>query len=224
MKTPYITIPFSLSPDSLQWLKEKTDPMVDHYQKTAPLDAALIEFPRDIMQEWYDSSMWKEIMAQLAPMGLNEEPLIQFFIYKKLSLPKGDGRGNPHIDTFNGVDGSVPIRFNILVSGAEDEEMVWWDIHDWNNDPRLHVVEFPRPSDPTKVSRRVQARGNSMSERWATIGEPTYRWSKLTKLNTWASFVRTDRLHAINWAGRVPRLIMSLRFLAKWDELEAGAS
>jgi len=224
MKTPYLTIPFSLSKESLQWLKEKTDPMVDNYQKTAPLDAALIEFPRDTMQEWYDSQMWKEIQAQLTPMGLNEEPLIQFFIYKKLAQPKGDPRGNPHIDTFKGVDGIVPIRFNILVSGAEDEEMVWWDIHDWDNDNRLHVMEFPRPTDPTKFSKRVQARGNSMSERWATIGEPEYRWSKLTKLNTWASFVRTDRLHAINWSGHVPRLIMSLRFLAKWDELEALVS
>ena len=81
MKTPYHTIPFSLSAESLQWIKEKSDPIVDNYQRNAPLDAALIEFPKEQMQEWYDSVMWQEVLAQLVPFGFQAEPTIQFFIY-----------------------------------------------------------------------------------------------------------------------------------------------
>ena len=221
MKTPYYTIPFSLSDESLQWLKEKTAPMVENYQLNAPLNAALIEFPRDQMTEWYTSFVWQEILAKLAPYGLQTQPDIQFFIYKKVDKPKADPRGNPHIDTSRGVAGLVPIRFNILLDGEEDQEMVWWDIRDHTTDNRLHVVEFPRPNAPEgTMSRRIQARGEKMEDRWETVGEPDYRCSALTKFNEYASFVRTDTLHAINWDEKNPRLILSVRYHESWETIE----
>ena len=221
MKTPYHTIPFSLSAESLQWIKEKSDPIVDNYQRNAPLDAALIEFPKEQMQEWYDSVMWQEVLAQLVPFGFQAEPTIQFFIYKQLDKPKGDPRGNPHIDTTKGVDEIVPIRFNILLGGEENQEMVWWDIKDYYTDERLHIIEFPRPNAPRgTTSKRVQARGPTMEDRWNTIGKPEHSCSTLTKFNEHASFVRTDVLHAINWDGKNPRLIMSLRIQEPWDMIE----
>lgn len=221
MKTPYYTIPFSLSEESLQWLKEKTAPMVENYQLNAPLNAALIEFPRDQIPEWYTSFVWQEILAKLAPFGLQTEPDIQFFIYKKVDKPKADPRGNPHVDTSRGVEGFVPIRFNILLDGEENQEMVWWDVKDHTTDNRLHVVEFPRPNAPEgTMSRRIQVRGESMAERWETVGEPEYRCSTLTKFNEYASFVRTDRLHAINWDEKNPRLILSVRYQEPWDMIE----
>jgi hypothetical protein len=220
MNLPYLTIPFSFSPEALAFIKERTDPMVEEYQKNAPLDAALIDTKRENIQDWYDSIVYKEIKEQLAPVGIDEEPLIQFFIYKKLNKPRQDVRGNPHVDTYNGVEAVVPIRFNILVSGGEYEEMVWWDISDWENDSRLTVSEYPRPNDPTKFNKRVQATGESIPDRWKSVGEPMYRFNKLTKVNQYASFVRTDVLHALNWAGYQPRLILSLRFLTSWDKIE----
>lgn len=221
MKTPYYTIPFSLSEESLQWLKEKTAPMVENYQLNSPLNAALIEFPRDQIPEWYTSFVWQEILAKLAPFGLQTEPDIQFFIYKKVDKPKADPRGNPHVDTSRGVEGFVPIRFNILLDGEENQEMVWWDVKDHTTDNRLHVVEFPRPNAPEgTMSRRIQVRGESMAERWETVGEPEYRCSTLTKFNEYASFVRTDRLHAINWDEKNPRLILSVRYQEPWDMIE----
>lgn len=221
MKTPYYTIPFSLSKESLQWIKERTDPMVENYQLNAPLDAALIEFPRESMQEWYDSAAWQEILAQLERFGLQTEPLIQFFIYKRLNKPKGDPRGNPHIDTYQGIDGFIPIRFNILLDGEDDQEMVWWDIKNFLTDDRLHVVEFPRPNAPPgTMSKRIQARGANMEDRWETVGEPEYRCSNLAKINEYASFVRTDVLHALNWNGKNPRLILSVRFKEPWSMIE----
>ena len=221
MKKPYHTIPFSLSEESLQWLKEKTAPIVENYQLNAPLDAALVEFPKEQMQEWYDSPMWQEVLTQLAPFGFQTEPGIQFFIYKRLNKPKGDPRGNPHIDTYNGVEGFIPVRFNILLDGEENQEMVWWDIKNFVTDDRLHVIEFPRPNAPPgTMSKRIQARGLRMEDRWETVGEPEYSCSTLTKFNEHASFVRTDILHAINWDGKNPRLIMSVRFKEPWNMVE----
>ena len=221
MKRPYHTIPFSLSKESLQWLKEKTAPIVENYQLNAPLDAALIEFPREEMTEWYESTAWQEILAQLNPFGLQTEPIIQFFIYKRLNRPKGDSRGNPHIDTTRGIETFIPIRFNILLDGEENQEMVWWDIKNFMADDRLHVVEFPRPNAPPgTTSKRIQARGSNMEDRWQTVGEPEYRNSSLTKFNEYASFVRTDILHAINWDGKNPRLILSVRYSEPWHMIE----
>jgi hypothetical protein len=56
-----------------------------------------------------------------------------------------------------------------------------------------------------------------MEERWTTVGEPEYRCSTLTKFNEYASFVRTDTLHAINWDEKNPRLVLSVRYQEPWD-------
>lgn len=221
MKTPYYTIPFSFTEETLQWIKEKTAPIVENFQLNAPQPAALVELPNETLQEWYQSTMWQEILTQLAPIGLQTQPSIQLFIYKTLDEPKGDTRGNPHIDTFNGVAGFIPIRFNILLNGEENQEMVWWDIKNHMTDNRLHVVEFPRPNAPPgTMSKRIQARGNTMQERWDTVGEPEYSHNRLTKFNEYASFVRTDILHAIKWDGKSPRLILSVRFHEPWHMVE----
>ena len=162
--------------------------------------------------------MRQKILAQLAPFGLQTSPVIQFFIYKRIERPKADPRGNPHIDTYNGIDGFIPIRFNILLAGEENQEMCWWDIKNHATDDRLHVIEFPRPNAPPgTMSRRIQARGARMEDRWENIGEPEYRCSTLAKFNEFASFVRTDVLHAINWDEKNPRLVLSLRYLEPWD-------
>lgn len=222
---PYLTIPFSLSEKTLSWLKEHTDPIVEDYQKNAPLDSGLVELDKiggdELFRKFHESDAFKEILELLEPVGLNEQPIIQLFIYKWREKPiPGPAMGNPHLDTYNGVDGIVPIRFNILLNGQENQEMVWWDIHDMYNDPRLHIIKFPRPAEPGKFSVRCQVKGESKEERWATAGRPTWSNNRLTKINTFASFVKTDQIHAINWTGKEPRLIMSLRYLSSWDKIE----
>jgi len=220
MKTPYYTIPFSFSEESLKWIKKRTDVMVEDYQRNAPLDAALIDQSGEVLQEWYDSPMWQEALTQLAPMGLQTTPTLQFFIYKKLNAPNADIRGNPHIDTYQGVSKLVPIRFNILLAGEENQEMVWWDVSLARNDI-LQVVKFPRPNAPPgTMSERIQVRGETKSDKWYTAGEPEYSCSTLTKFNEYASFVRTDILHALKWTGNQPRLIMSIKWHEPWHMIE----
>lgn len=219
--TPYLTIPFSFKDETLAWAKNKIIPMVDHFQKTAPLDAGLCEFPRESMQDWYDSDVYKEILAHLQVLGITEEPVIQFFMYKKLEkMYPFPWMGNPHIDTYNGIENVSTFRFNLLLDGDDDTEMVWWDIHDIKNDPRLHVIQFPKATDPTKLSVRCQVLGDTKEERWITAGKPIWSKRYLAKYNIYASFVRTDYLHAINWNGKNPRFILSLRFSTPWEQLE----
>jgi len=215
---PYLTIPFSFSKKTLDWAKNKIAPIVDDYQKNAPLDAALVEFHNGELQDWYDSNVYKEVLGQLNALGITEKPTIQFFIYKKLEkMYPFPWRSNPHIDTYKGVSEVTTYRFNVLLDGDDDTEMVWWNIHDRQNDSRLHTVKFPRPDDGTKFSVRCQVVGDTTEDRWKTAGAPDWSATKLAKYNTWASFVRTDYLHALNWSGKNPRVILSLRFSESWD-------
>jgi len=216
--TPYLTIPFSLSEKTLDWAKNKVAPIVDNYQKNAPSDAALVEFHNGELQEWYDSTVYSEVLEHLKVLGITEKPTIQFFIYKKLEkMYSFPWRGNPHIDTYKGVSAVTTYRLNVLLDGDDDTEMVWWKIYDRQNDPRLHIVKFPRPDDGTKFSVRCQVKGDTAVERWVTAGTPDWSATNLSKYNSHASFVRTDYLHALNWSGKNPRVILSLRFSEPWD-------
>jgi hypothetical protein len=225
MDIPYYTVPFTFSQECLSWIKKQTAPIVDHFQKNSVPHSGLVPMEPEDWPTWQNSIAWKEVVEFVNKYNL-PHPDLQFFIYKKLDSPLPDSRGNPHIDTTVppgstlGVDGAkrdVPVRFNILLDGNEDQEMVWWDID--RNHPLVETVMFMRPNG--KEAARLQVKGGSPAGRWDNIGTPEWRYSKLTKLNEYASFVRTDKLHAINWDGRNPRLILTLRFLISWDELTA---
>jgi hypothetical protein len=221
MDIPYYTIPFKLSQESLDWLKTITDPLVQEFQEKGVGQSGLLYDPLTPQQklEWLSSDAWQEINKHFEPLKLvPDTSRIQFFVYKSMEARK-DIRGNPHIDTYAGIDEIVPARFNILLNGDDDQEMVWWDtIVPWQNEPKIHIVQFPRPEYPDgKLSPRAQAKGENAQERWATMGEPVYRYNQLTKFNEYASFVRTDKLHALNWTAKNPRLILSIRFLQEWS-------
>ncbi len=213
---PYYTLPFNISEASHCWIRDKIQPTFDNFQKNAPLPAALItDTIGDI--DWYGSEAFKEIINNLKNTPLsNSQPAVQWFLYKKLDAPKKDCRGNPHIDTYNDVEGLVPIRFNILIDGDDDEEMSWWNITADN--PKLYVEDFTNPRGERR--KRLQANGNTIADRWQLLGSPDFKCNQLTKINQCASFVRTDILHSINWTGRSPRIIMSLRFLEPWSVME----
>jgi hypothetical protein len=224
MDIPYYTIPFTLSAESIAKIKTITDPIVDEFQRTAPLDAGLLHdaLGREATAEWFASDHWAEIKRHFEPLGLvPDESCVQIFVYKTRDI-KPDARGNPHVDTYDGVDKIVPIRFNILLSGDEDQEMVWWDTAvPWRDDPRIHVDEFPQPKNPAKTFKRAQVNGKTVPDRWKLMGEPAFKYSQLTRYNEFASFVRTDKLHAINWNGAKPRLILSIRFFEPWSAVTA---
>jgi hypothetical protein len=219
MQSPYLTLPFSFSDSAWRWATGVIKPLVDDYQRNAPLDAALMHPTQQQMNIWYFSMAWQELQEFFRPIGLGA-PELQFFIYKKRP-PLKDNRGNPHIDTtgpdINSGDAiDVPIRFNVLLAGDEDQEMTWWNRD--RNDSSVVVDLFQRPNG--SYARRLQAIGKNRNEQYLAVGEPDWRCNNLVETNKKASFVRTDLLHALNWTAHRPRFILSLRFLEPWSVIE----
>ncbi len=211
---PYYTVPFSFSQTAWEFLQTEFEPVVDDYQQNAPLPAALITIDTEQINRIKSSIVWTEVLEFSKKYKLSE-PYPQIFIYKKLENPRKTYLGNPHIDTVGktGTGDSVPIRFNILLNGDENTEMVWWQLD--RNSPKLEYISFVRPNGET--TKRLQAKGKTLNEQWDLLGEPDYRCSSLARKQEYASFVRTDILHALNWTGNAPRLIFSLRYTETWS-------
>jgi hypothetical protein len=209
----YKTVNFKFSDSNWSWLQSFFEPIVADYQLNAPAINALVTFNDLDYQQFMQSSAWSEIVAFLQTYSLTDL-YPQLFIYKRLSMPREVVLGNPHIDTtgHGGTAIDIPVRFNILMHGDEDTEMIWWE-HDRNSSA---VVEstFVRP-DSTPIGR-IQAAGISLKQKWDAAGEPVVRCSNLAKKQEYASFVRTDMLHALNWTGANPRLILSVRSNTAW--------
>lgn len=216
--TPYFTVPFKLSNDSFNWLNKYLHPMVAEYQINATLASGLLNFDENQLQDIYNSTAWAEIVEFSKQQGLSN-PRPQIFVYKKLKEPRPIILGNPHIDSYGegGIGNIVAVRFNIMLRGEDSTEMVWWNKD--RNDPDVVRAEFARPDK--SVHGRLQARGNSLKEQWAILGEPDFRAIHLASVQEYASFVRTDILHALNWTGNQPRLIFSVKFDDhSWENVE----
>ena len=210
---PYLTVPFKFSDQSWTWLQEFFNPIVNDYQQNAPAVSALVKFKDHEYAEFVSSTAWGELDQFLRSYGINDG-YPQLFIYKKLDKERPNTLGNPHIDT-SGGDGTeitVPIRFNVLINGDENTEMVWWDIDRYND-----IIVNEKFLNPLgQHMGRLQVKGNTPIERWNNIGTPNYSSNSLTKKQEYASFVRTDILHALNWTGNNPRLILSVKSSNPW--------
>lgn len=215
----YKTVQFKFSDQAWTWLQEFFDPIIADYQKNAAEISALVTIKDQDYQRFLQSLAWVEITDFLQHYDITD-PYPQLFIYKKLPRARTTVLGNPHLDSTgdNGTAYDVPVRFNILMQGDENTEMVWWD-HTRNSS---EVVEstFVRPDGQTVG--RLQAAGKTLDEKWAVAGEPVARCSTLAKKQQYASFVRTDVLHALNWTGNNSRLILSIRSTnTKWSQIES---
>ena len=209
----YHTVKFKFSDQAWTWLQAFFGPITADYQQHAPAPSALVKFKDQDYEQFIKSSAWSELTQFLQTYAITD-PYPQLFIYKKLQRPREIVLGNPHIDTTGG-DGTeldVPIRFNILMSGDENTEMVWWDVN--RNSPLVTNEKFTNPSG--QPVGRLQVVGHTPTERWQALGEPAVKSNSLSKKQEYASFVRTDILHALNWTGANPRLILSVRSSQPW--------
>lgn len=209
----YHTVKFKFSDQAWSWLQSFFGPIASDYQQHAPAPSALVKFKDQDYEQFIKSSAWSELTQFLQTYAISD-PYPQLFIYKKLQRPREIVFGNPHIDTTGG-DGTeidVPIRFNILMTGDEDTEMVWWPVD--RNSPLITNEKFTNPSG--QAVGRLQVTGTTPSERWQALGEPVVKSNSLSKKQEYVSFVRTDILHALNWTGDNPRLILSVRSTQPW--------
>lgn len=215
--TPYLTVPFKFTPDAWQWLTTFIAPIVDNFQKNALATNALLSLTTEQIEAIKSSPVWPEIVAHSQRYNLTD-PWPQLFVYKQLPAPRPFSQGNPHIDTYGAdqIAETAHIRFNILLKGEDTTEMSWWQ-HD-RNSSLITISKFQRP-DGTWANR-LQLDGNNAEQRWAKLGEPDYRTTKLARTQEYASFVRTDIVHALNWTGNQPRVVLSIRYKDTWESVE----
>jgi len=209
----YHTVPFKFSVQSWTWLQAFFDPIVEDYQQNAPAPSALVKFKDQDYERFISSTAWTELTEFLQTYAITD-PYPQLFIYKRLPQARSTVLGNPHIDTAggDGTEHNIPIRFNILIDGDEDTEMVWWNVD--RTDPRITNETFTNPSG--QAVGRLQVVGSTPADRWQALGEPAIKSIALSRKQEYASFVRTDILHALNWTGANPRLILSVRSPKAW--------
>ena len=114
--------------------------------------------------------------------------------------------GNPHIDLkFDRFGNShrIQTRFNVLVQGTAQDEMVWWQ--DWRyGDSRLVDNTFKSLSGFSYTSKSIP--GDTMEERWQCLGTPTEIKSNLLVPS---AFVKTDCAHTVSVSSG-PRLIVTV--------------
>lgn len=209
----YKTVNFKFSDSNWAWLQSFFEPIIADYQQHAPAASALVKFNDSDYQQFIQSSAWNEIILFLQTYSI-QDPYPQLFIYKQLPRVRESILGNPHLDTTGG-DGTeidIPVRFNILMSGDDDTEMVWWNID--RTDSRIINEKFTNPQG--QLIGRLQVVGDTPVQRWQVLGDPLTRCNTLAKKQEYASFVRTDILHALNWTGVNPRLILSVRSNQPW--------
>jgi hypothetical protein len=189
------------------------DPIVEDYQQNAPAPSALVKFKDQDYQQFISSTAWTELTEFLQTYAITD-PYPQLFIYKQLPQARTTILGNPHIDTTggDGTEINIPVRFNILMNGDENTEMVWWNVD--RTDPRITNEKFTSPRG--QAVGRLQVVGATTTERWQALGKPTVKSNALSRKQEYASFVRTDILHALNWTGANPRLILSVRSSQPW--------
>jgi hypothetical protein len=217
----FLTVPFKFLDHSWAWLQDFVGPIVSDYQKNAPAVSALVKLKDQDYAALVQSSAWQELDQFLRSYGIdNGYP--QLFIYKQLDQPRSSSLGNPHLDTVggDGTETDVPIRFNILLVGDDDTEMVWWDCDRCSD----FIVNEKFLNPLGQHMGRLQVKGSTPAERWALLGEPVLRKTDLAKKQESASFVRTDRLHALNWTGANPRVILSVRSTKPWPFNDPASS
>jgi hypothetical protein len=215
--TPYLTVPFKFTPKAWTWLLDFAKSIASDFQRNAPATNALLNLTHEQIEAIKSSPVWPEIVAHSQQYNLTD-PWPQLFVYKELPRPRPFSQGNPHIDTY-GTDQIAEtscVRFNILVTGEDTTEMSWWR-HD-RTSSLITISQFQRPD--LTWANRLQLDGDTIEQRWEKLGAPDYCTTELTRIQEYASFVRTDLVHALNWTGNQPRVVLSIRYKDAWKVIE----
>lgn len=214
MKQPYLTVPFSFSDEALNELNAIVDPLYDEFITSGVLGGNQVQLTsRDGWQDLFHESLpGRELQSIIDQYKLNR-PTYQLFMYRPVDGQTGE-LGNPHLDSLT-PEIFCPFRFNILLEGDPSHEMVWWDLDASSN--LIEFVTFEHVDG--RKSWRWQVAGNTIKERLDKIGTYTWRSGNLSIPQKTASFLRTNKVHAIEMHGK-KRIVLSLRFDKSWENIE----
>jgi hypothetical protein len=196
----YQTTNFTFSKDAADWVIARYQ---DRFSKNFNHDLDAEQYTPGAQEEWHASPVGQELVPFLATYGLDTS---YYGISAFISNSDKPFIGNPHIDTRFDADGNpseIKSRFNIIVQGNPNDQMVWW--HNWTYwDPRLHPETFEL--NGTKFKHRVLP-GGEPNLRWELLGEPDFVSDNLGP----SAFVRTNCAHTVKVTAG-PRLVVTVAF------------
>jgi len=204
----YYKTNFAFSDQAIFWIKNKYK---NKFDSKFCHDLDMSQAKLSIQQQWQLSPAGVELVSFLKQFDLDIKYLgIGLFMSNQDEWYEG----NPHIDIkfSSGVDRPIRARFNVLVLGNPEDDMIWWGSYTYDSD-NLVLNKFKTIDGHEFTSRSIP--GNSPRERWEHLGTPTER---VKNLLTPSAFVKTDCVHTVN-VSPGPRLIVSVAFKESFEEI-----
>jgi hypothetical protein len=205
----YYKTKFKFSDAATNWILKKYEPLLS---TEFIHDLDITQYSTTLQIEWYHSLPGQELRTFLSLYSCDTS---FYGICVFASNMKSNFIGNPHLDTkfAAGKDsGSIKSRFNVMILGNPNDEMVWWDSLQYN-DARLVSNTFTDIAGVEYSSKSIP--GNSAQERWSYLGEPTVKVSNLLRPS---AFVKTDCAHTVEVSPE-PRLVVTVAFDKSIEEI-----
>lgn len=195
----YTSSNFKFSPAANQWVLDRYRLRFD---QNFFHDLDITQLDINSQQEWKTSIAGTEIIEYLQSIGCDSDYYgIGVFISNSDQMINS----NPHCDVRfkNKTQSKIKTRFNVMVLGNKDDEMVWWPEYVYG-DTRFTESHFTSLTGQQYTSWCIP--GNNSSERWQWLGPPVVRSTPL--MNT-SALVKTDCVHAVVISPG-PRLVVTV--------------
>ena len=205
----YYKTQFKFSDAATNWILQKYEPLL---KTEFAHDLDITQYSVKLQVEWYHSLPGQELRKFLSQYNCDTS---YYGINVFVSNMKSTFKGNPHIDTRFDAEGntaSINTRFNVMVLGNPNDEMVWWESMQYD-DARLISNTFTDITGKEYSSNGIP--GNSIEDRWNYLGEPT---TKVSNLLMPSAFVKTDCAHTVSVSAE-PRLVVTVAFNKSIEEI-----
>ena len=205
----YHSCDFDFSPEAKQWILARYS---SRFDQDFFHDFDITQLNTASQDDWQSSVVGGELNRYLATWGCDTR---YYGIGVFVSNTGGRYWSNPHCDIRfkNGTQSEIKTRFNVMILGDSEDDMVWWPEFRYG-DQRFVEQQFTALTGKQYTSRAVP--GNTVAERWQWLGEPAVVEKNIL---TPSAFVRTDCVHAVILSP-VPRLIVTVAIDRDLNELQ----
>jgi hypothetical protein len=205
----YYKTNFEFSQDSKKWILDRYK---NNFDNEYGHNYDVTQLTPDLQKEWRDNA-GKELLEFLSAYNCNisELSITAHICNKSEFRPR---LIQPHIDFIrpNGVLTVVNTRFNILILGNPEDEMIWWTSVEANSN-KLKEVTYINPR--TNASYNTLTIPGNLNKKLEELGDYDFKQSNLL---TPSAFVRTDCMHTLSVTPG-PRLVVTVGFNKTIEEL-----
>jgi len=210
MDTLYHKTNFKFSQDAENWIRDRYK---DHFITQFGHNYDVTQINPTSQAEWRASKAGQELLEFLSTYNCNISELsITAHLCNKSEFKRR--LIHPHIDFIrpNGVLTVVNTRFNILILGNPEDEMIWWTSVKADSN-KLKEVTYINPR--TNISYNTLTIPGNLNKKLEELGDYDFKQSNLL---TPSAFVRTDCMHTLSVTPG-PRLVVTVGFNKTIEEL-----